>query len=222
MNYATASYGAGSMPERIRKTFANTFITVGGMWAVTSVSAYASLGLTLGLGMTLGLFVMSLLVLFGAMAFRNSGFGLVLVAAFSALQGMTLGPVLNHYLSMQGGAQMVVTAAGMTAAATFGCAMYAMTARRSFSRWGSFLFAALIVLLVGMVVELFFPSTLLKTVISAVACLVFTAYMLMDLSSVATGEEDNYIVASINVYLNMLNLFMHLLRLLSIFGSSDD
>jgi modulator of FtsH protease len=62
----------------------------------------------------------------------------------------------------------------------------------------------------------------LNIVISAVACLLFTAYMLYDLSEVVTGNETNYISASLSVYLDMLNLFLHLLRLLEIFGSSDD
>jgi modulator of FtsH protease len=222
MNVSSSYARNGALPAEIRKTLSNTFITISGMWVITAVAAYASTGLHLGLGAMLGLFVASLAAMFGAMAFRNSAMGLVMLAIFSGLEGMSLGPLLNHYLHLRHGAEMVLQAAGMTAVATFACAVYTMTTRKSFSRWGSFLFAGLIVLLVAMIVSMFVQSTILNIVISAVACLLFTAYMLYDLSEVVTGNETNYISASLSVYLDMLNLFLHLLRLLEIFGSSDD
>lgn len=222
MNVSNAYGSTGVLDASIRKTLTNTFIAIGGMWAITAVSSYMTLGWNMGLGGLLGLFVASLVCMLGVFAFRNSGLGLVLLAVFSALEGASLGPLLNHYLQMRGGTEMVMTAAGLTGLATFACAAYCMVSRRSFSRIGGFLFAGLIVLLVAMVVSLFVHSTMLNLVISVVACLLFTAYMLYDISAVVTGEETNYIVAALSVYLDMLNLFLHLLRILGIFGSSDD
>lgn len=205
----------------IQKTLFNTFVTVGGMTALTGVAAFACLGLKLGLGMTLGLFVASLVVLFATLAFRNSGFGLVLLGLFSALQGVTLGPVLNRYLHLSNGTGIVATAAGLTALATFACAAYAITSRRDFSQWFGFLFAGLIVVVVASLVALFIPIPGLHLTIAAVSALLFLGWLLYDVGAIVQGQETNYIVASLNIYLDVLNLFLNLLQLFGALGSDD-
>jgi modulator of FtsH protease len=223
MNVSQHTYARnGTLPTDIRKTLSNTFIAISGMWVVTAIAAAVATSLALGSGAMLGLFLASFGVLFGVMAFRNSPMGLLLLAVFSGLEGLSLGPLLNHYLNRSGGPQLILSAAGLTASATFACALYCMTTRKNFSRWGSFLFAGLIVVVVASVVSLFFPSTILNVGISAVACMLFTAYMLYDIAEVVNGNETSYITAALSVYLDMLNLFLHLLRLLGFFGSLDD
>lgn len=221
MNLQSTYAARPALDERVRKTLSNTFITVGAMWLVTAAVAFLAQGLQMGLGMTLGLFVASLATMFGVYKFRDSGVGLALLALFAALDGLVLGPMLNRYLGLSGGTELVMTAAALTGAATFGCAMYAITSRRSFSHWGSFLFAGLLVLLVASVIGLFVQSTVLHLVISAVGALLFTAYLLYDISNVVTGRETNYVTASLSVFLNMFNLFVNLLRLLGLFPGDD-
>jgi modulator of FtsH protease len=221
MNIQSAYAARPALDERVRKTLSNTFITVGAMWLVAAATAFLARGMQMGLGMMLGLFVASLAVMFGVYKFRDSSMGLALLALFAAIDGLVLGPLLRHYLGLAGGTELVMTAAGLTGAATFGCALYATTSRRSFSHWGSFLFAGMLVLLVASLIALFVQSTLLHLVISAVGALLFTAYLLYDISNIVTGRETNYVIASLTVFLNMFNLFLHLLRLLGILSADD-
>ncbi len=221
MEHSQALPGRGALSPAIQKTLANTFWTVGGMLAILAVSSVASMGLKLGLGMTLGLLAVSIGLIFATNAYKNSPFGLVLIAAFAGLQGVVLGPLLTHYLAMANGAFIVGSAAAMTALATFTCATYAITSRRSFSQFRGFLLGGTIVLIVASLISMFFPIPLLHVTISAVGALLFLGWLLYDVSSIVTGEETNYITASLGIFLDILNLFVHLLRIMG-FLSSDD
>lgn len=210
-----------SLSDEIRKTLFNTFTTVGVMVAITALAGYLSIGANLGIGAMLGLFVGALVTLFAIKMFETSPFGLVLLALFSALMGVSMGPMLTRYTAMPNGTELIVMAAGMTALATWGSAAYVISTRKDFSRFGTFLFGALLVLLAASVLSIFVQSSLLRVAISAIGALVFLFYMLYDISNVVSGSERNYISASVSIYLNVLNLFQYLLSLLSL-GSNDD
>ena len=57
--------------------------------------------------------------------------------------------------------------------------------------------------------------------ISAIGALLFTGYLLYDLSRIVNGGETNYITATLAVYLDIYNLFVSLLNLLMIFTGND-
>jgi len=210
-----------ALDESIRKTLSNTLITVGAMWLITAVVGFMTRDAQIGGGLMLGLFVASLVTIFAVHKFRNSPVGLGLLALFAALSGASLGPILARYAGMAGGTQMIATAAALTAAATFGCAMYAITSRRSFSHLGGFLFAAILVFLVASIIAVFVQSSILSLGLSVVGSLLFTVFLLYDISEVVTGQETNYISASLSIFLDMFNLFMNLLRFLGLVGSDD-
>lgn len=205
-----------SLSAEVRKTLFNTFVTVGVMLALTGIAAYFSLGLQLSLGIVLALFAVSIVAIIATHKLRKSPYGLVMLAAFAALQGVCLGPTLNHYLKMQGGTGVVATAAGLTALAVFACAAYVIVSKRNFTRWGGFLFGATLMLIVAMIVGMFFPTPFLHVALSAVTALLFMAWMLHDVSSIIHGQETSYITAALSIYLDVLNIFVSLLRLVGL------
>lgn len=205
----------------IRKTLVNTFWTVGAMFALTAGTSLFTMGLKLGLIATLVCFVGSIALIFATHYFRNSALGLAMLAAFAALQGITLGPLLSHYLAMSNGPGVVGMAAGLTAVATLSCAAYAITTRRDFSRLRGFLFAGLIVVILGSLAGIFIQVPAFHLVLGVVGALLFTGWILFDVSSIVRGEETNYISASLGVFLNVLNLFTSLLRVLGLLGGDD-
>ncbi len=217
-SYATV----GSLDTRIRKTLTNTFISVGVMWLIVALASYLTVDTAMSFGTSIALLIGSFGCLFGIFLCRDNAFGLVLLAGFAGLEGLSLGPVLGHYLHLRGGTELVMQAASLTGLATFGCAAYCVTTRKSFSHLGGFLFASLFVLLGAMVLSIFVHSAMLNLGISVAAAVIFTIYLLYDISNVVTGQETNYIIAALNVFLDMLNLFLHLLNILSVFNSNDD
>lgn len=210
-----------ALSEAIRKTLSNTFIAVGAMLMLTAIAAYATLGTVIAWPAALAMFAVSIGILFAIRAYKDSPVGLALLAVFSVIMGVTMSPMLTRYLAMQNGGELIATAFGLTAAATFSCSAYAIMSRRDFSRIRAFLFAGTIVLIIAMIASFFIQIPAFHMAISAAGVLIFTAWLLHDVGSVVNGQETNYITAATGIYLDIVNMFMHLLRLLGFISSSD-
>jgi modulator of FtsH protease len=87
---------------------------------------------------------------------------------------------------------------------------------------GKFLFVGLIMLLVGGLINIFVGSTAGMIALSMVSIGIFSAYMLYDIKQIIDGGETNYISATLNLYLDIINVFQSLLALLGIFGGDRD
>ena len=191
------------------------------MVGITGIASYFSLGLKMGLMAYLACFVASIGLIFATRKFSTGPIGLLMLAIFAGLQGVTLGPLLTHYLAMSNGSGIIATAAGLTAVGTFACAMYAITSKKDFSRMGGFLMAGTVVLIVASLISMFFPVPLVQVTISAVGALLFMGWLLYDVGAIVSGEETNYINASLGIFLDVLNLFINLLRIVGFLPSSD-
>lgn len=202
------------MSEHAAKTLKQTFATVSGMWLLTAVAAIMTRDMNLGLMPMLLLFGGGIALIFMVQAFRNSPLGLLGLALFSAIEGASIGPLIGHYLAREDGTATVGLAALLTAGAAGACTLYAAYSKRDFSRMRGFLFAGLIVFLLSSLAMLFFPIPGMNMVMGAVGALLFTGWMLYDLSNVIQGRETNYISAALGLYLDMLNFFLSILRLL--------
>jgi FtsH-binding integral membrane protein len=162
--------------------------------------------------------LLMLAVMFGAMfgiaALRNSVWGVVAMLAFTFLMGWWLGPMLQYALRLSNGAQLIGLAAGSTGLIFFGLATYVTTTRKDFSFLGKFLFVGLILLLIGMIANLFFQVPVASLTISAIAVILFAGYMLYDVSAIVHGGETNYVMATLRVYIDIYGMFVHLLNIL--------
>jgi modulator of FtsH protease len=195
----------------------NTYQLLSMTMAFSAVCSYFGMHMTMGLGLYLVLVVASFGLLFAIRAFKDSAFGIVLVFAFTGIEGLTLGPVINHYLHMRNGTEVVMEATGLTALAFIGLSAYALITKRDFNYLAGFLFSGLLILLGGMLMNAFFiHSSTLQTTMAAVSALVFSGYILYDTSRIINGGEDNYLMATISLYLDLINLFLALLRILSV------
>lgn len=177
--------------------------------------------LHIGFGVYMLLALAGLGLLFATRAFRNSGMGVVMVFLFTGVEGLSLGPVLQVYLHMANGAQIVGMAAGLTGAMFFALSGYALMSRKDFSFIGGFLFAGLIMLVVAGLIGMFFNIPGMSLALSVVSALIFSGYILFDTSRIINGGETNYIMATVSLYLDILNLFLALLRILSFLTGND-
>jgi modulator of FtsH protease len=166
-----------------------------------------------------------MLVAFGLMFVVNkkadSASGIYWIFAFTGLMGASLGPMLNNYAAMPGGPAMIMQALGGTALIFFALSGYALTSKKDFSFMGGFLMTGLIVVLVAMVATFFFQIPALSLAISAGVIMIMSGLILFDTSRIINGGERNYIRATISLYLNIYNIFVHLLHLLGVFGGDD-
>ncbi len=172
-------------------------------------------GLLLTLGGYFGL-------LFATAKFRNSSLGLVFVFALTGFMGYTLGPILNAYLALPNGSQIVMTAMGGTGAIFLGLSAYALSTRKDFSFMGGFLMAGILVAFLGGLGAIFFEMPVLSLAVSAMFVLLMAGLILYQTSEIIHGGETNYIMATVTLYVSIFNLFTSLLHLLGAMSGNDD
>lgn len=154
--------------------------------------------------------------------FRNSGWGILLVFVFTGFMGFVLGPVISMYLTMfSNGAELVMMAFGGTAAIFLGLSGYALSSRRDFSFMGGFLFAGILVAFLAGIAAVFLSFPALSLAVSAMFVLLMAGLILWQTSQMVHGYEDNYIEATVTLYISIFNLFTSLLQLLG-FAAGED
>jgi modulator of FtsH protease len=160
-------------------------------------------------------------LLFAVNATADSGKGIFMIFAFTGVMGASIGPMLNYYLAMPNGPEYVMQALGGTALVFFGLSAYALTTRKDFSYMGGFLFVGLLVAVVASIANIFLGIPALSLTVSAAIVLIMSGLILFDTSRIINGGETNYIRATVSLYLDIYNLFIHLLHLLTAFGGDD-
>jgi len=156
----------------------------------------------------------------------NSVAGLGVVFGVTGLLGFGLGPVLNAYLQMPNGTEIVMQAMGLTGLVFLGLSGYVLTTRKDFSFMGGFLMAGMLVVigasLILVVASLFgYPMPMASLALSAAVTLLMAGMILYQTSAIVNGGETNYILATVGLYLSIYNLFISLLQLLGFANSSD-
>ena len=202
--------------DHVGPVIRNTYMLLGAtlLWSAATSIIGASIAWS-GLG-AIACLIAAFAALFATMKMRNSGGGLIGIFAFTGLMGLSLGPTLTHYLSLANGPALITQAVGLTAVVTFALSAYAFKTGRDFSRWGGFLFAGLITVIIASIAAIFFP--VMQVAVAGASALLFSGFILYDTSRLVRGEEDNYIMATLGMYLNIFNLFLSLLRILGALG----
>jgi modulator of FtsH protease len=160
--------------------------------------------------------------LFIVAALRNSAWGVLAVFVFTFIAGVSLAPTLSFAAGLKNGGQLIAVAAGMTAAVFFVMATIATVSKRDFSFLGKFLFVGLVLLVIASLANIFLQIPALAITVSAVAVLIFSMYLLYHVSEIVRGGETNYIMATVSLFLDILNLFLSLLNLLMVFAGQRD
>ena len=203
------------------KVLRNTYALLSMTLLFSGLTAAVSMSLNLphpGLLLTLvGYFGL----LFATTRFRNSSLGLVFVFALTGFMGYTLGPILNAYLALANGGQLVMTAMGATGAIFLGLSGYALVSRRDFSFMGSFLMVGILVGFLAAIGAVLFSIPALSLAVSAVFVLLMSGLILYETSNIVHGGETNYIMATVTLFVAIFNLFTSLLHLLGFMGGQE-
>ncbi|HJV85772.1 MAG TPA: Bax inhibitor-1/YccA family protein [Noviherbaspirillum sp.] len=153
---------------------------------------------------------------------KNSGLGVAVLLGFTFFMGLMLSRLVGMVLGFSNGASLIMMAFGGTAAIFGGMATIATVSKRDFSGLGKWLFVGVLVILVAALANAFLHLPALFLVISVLAIVIFSAYILFDVQQIINGGETNYITATLAIYLDLYNIFTNLLALLGIFGGDRD
>jgi modulator of FtsH protease len=140
---------------------------------------------------------------------------IILTFLFTFIEGIFIAPFL---LLAERNAPGVVSQAAILTFAAFGVlSLYAVVSRRDFSAWGSFLMVGLFVLFAAIILNAFVGSAAGGLWIAAVGVMIFSGLLVFDtwrlLRSGAYGQDD-YVLAAVAIYLDLLNMFIFVLSLL--------
>lgn len=218
---ATTTHSASS-ELATNKVLRNTYMLLSMTLLFSAGTAAFSMAIHPGHMMALVAMLVSFGVLFVLGRFANSTTGLWLTFLFTGLLGFSLGPILNQYLAVfSNGGQIVMLALGGTGAIFLGLSAYALTTRKDFSFLGGFLMVGILLAVVASFAMLFFQVPMLHLALSGVFVLLMSGMILFETSRIIHGGETNYILATVNLYVALYNLFISLLAILGVFGGDD-
>ena len=218
-NQAGYQVGAREITLEQQRVLRNTYLLLALTMVPTVIGAF--IGISTG-GIIMQFPIISFFVLLAAViglqfaiaANRNSGLGVVLLLGMTFLLGWWLGPLFAIALTLKNGPQLVGIAAAGTGAIFFVMAGIATTVRKDFSLMGKFLFVGMIMLLLALIANLFLQIPALALTVSSLIVVVFSLFLLHDVSRIVNGGETNYVMATTGCYLSLFNIFANLLQIL--------
>ena len=210
------------------KVLRNTYMMLGLTMIPTVIGAFIGMSINFAfmaqhpvLSMV-GMLAVMFGIFMGISANRNNSLGVVLLLAATFFFGLMLGPILQAALHFRNGAQLIGLAAGGTGAIFLTLATIATVTKKDFSFMGKFLFVGLIMLVLASLANAFFQVPVASLAISAIAIMLFSGYLLYDVSQIIHGGETNYVMATLAIYLDIYNIFVNLLNLLMALGGNRD
>ena len=226
--YHVASQTTQDLALQQNRVLRNTYLLLALSMVPTVLGAW--LGVQLRFSFFAGSPMISFLVFMGvAFAFmwgiersKNSGLGVALLLGFTFFMGLMLSRILQYTMGFSNGGTLIAMAAGGTGAIFFTLAGVATVTKKDFSFLGKFLFIGMIVVLLAAVANIFFMIPALALTISALSVMIFSAYILYDISRIVNGGETNYVMATLSVYLDIYNVFVSLLNLLTALVGNRD
>src|SRR6202795_4885524 len=136
-----------------------------------------------------------------------------LVLLFNFVIGVTISPALFFYGRQQPG--LIGQAAVLTVGAFGILTLYAFVSRRDFSAWGSFLIVGLWVLILTSVLNYFLGNATATIWLASVTVLLFSGLLVFDTWRLRNFYgPDEYVGAAVQIYLDLLNIFMAVLRVM--------
>ena len=226
MRYASSNSATTSIPESSYKVLRQTYMLL----SMTLLWSAACAGLSFALQppylFTWVCFIPAIIMMFTMRKWANSPSAIIWVFVFTGLMGASLGPMLSIVIGgTANGGWLVMQSLAMTAGIFFFASGYVLTTKKDLSFMGGFLMTGLWVL-IGSIVAMWIAGffgveiTGFSLAISAAAVLLFSMFILYDTSSIVQGHQTNYVYATVGLYLNLFNLFVHLLSLLG-FANDD-
>ena len=228
MNNSNTTIRGQERAVATNKVLKNTYILLSMTLLFSAFAALISYMLNISVVnpfITLGLYFVALYL---TAKNKNNASGIFWVFCLTGILGFTLGPILNIYVNnLSNGAEIVATSLMMTGIIFLSLSAYVNFTKKDFSFIGGFVtsgiilaFVASILLLISSMMGYYFPIMMLG--ISSLWALLMCGLILFQTSAIIHGGEDNYVMATVTLYISIYNLFTSLLHIFASFMGGDD
>jgi modulator of FtsH protease len=223
MNDQTAVLSAQSHALQVNRTLRQTYLLLSMVMGVAA--AGAGIGLAMGMPWSFAMWITFMVVFIGGPFLinrhRESQASILLTMAWAGIVGFLLSGIVGAYLALPGGAGIAFNALATTAILFVALSAYAITSKKDFSFLGGFLLVGVVVVLLGIVANLFLQIPVLSLVISGAAVLLMSAFILWDTSRMVNGGETNPVIMTVSLFGSIVVLFTHLLNLFAMLSGDD-
>lgn len=220
-HYQSSSIGSSALAPNASRVLRNTYALLSMTLLFSAAVAAASVAMKLpapGIIITLvGYFGL----LFAVHKLQNSGWAVPVVFALTGFMGYTMGPLLTRSLSLPNGGEVVMMALAATGATFLALSAWVLTSKRDLSFMGGFLFAGMVIAMLCGLAAVFLQIPALSLAVSAMVALLSAGLIMFETSRIVNGGENNYVLATVSLFVSIFNLFTSLLSLFG-FGSSND
>lgn len=153
-------------------------------------------------------------LIFMVSALKDSPLGFLSLFVFTFVEGIGLSGMILAYTASQAGVQTLALAIGITITVFFVMALVGSLIKKDIHWLGQFLFVGLIILIIASIVNMFVHSAALNLTLSTIGALIFSAYILYDVNKIVKGGCYSVTMATLSLYLDIINLFISILSLL--------
>lgn len=206
--------------------FAKVSLLLTGTFAISAVGTYLGAGITsFAAIITLGILFLVGAIALPFVAKKSTGAGIAVLAAWTFISGLFLGPCIHHYVQSLGWQTVFLAYVG-TGGVMAACGAIGALSGRDFSNMGRWLMFALLGLIVVGIVNIFVSfSSGVTIVYSLIGMAVFAGFFIYDFFRLSKSEDTWFsaIMVTVELYLDFVNFLLYLLKLLNaIFGKSKD
>ena len=207
---------------RVNKVLRNTYILL----SLTLLFSALTAGIAVVQNSSFVNIWLALIVIIGfpflLQATKNSPLGLILTFAYTGFIGWYIGPVLNFYISnFSNGSQLIMLALGGTGLIFLALSLFSLNPNKDFSSWGRFLTIGVVIAFVLALVNMFFfKLPMLQVAVSIAFSFISGGYIMYQTNMIVRGGETNYLVATVVLYVSLVNIFLTLLQILGMFGGN--
>lgn len=214
---STGFSGTVAVHEVLRKTYFLLSLTL----LFSALTAVISMKVSISINPII-LFVVWFALLFVIRGLRNhTAWCIAAVFAFTGVGGLLVGPMLNTYINgFTNGSELVFTSLGATGAIFLSLSAYVITTKKDFTFMGGLLFILLITGVLLSLAAMFFNIPMLQISMAALFVVIFSGFILYDTSTIIHNGQTNYVMATVSLYLDILNLFISLLQILAFFAGN--
>jgi len=203
--------------QEVAKVLKNTYMLLACTIAFSAVTATVSMAINMPyMGLWMLLPYIGFLVAIEKT--KNSVWGLVWTFGLTGFMGLTLGPILNYYIAMNG-YEPIILALGGTSFIFFTLSAYVLVTKKDLSFMTGFLMTGILVAFIAGIANYFLQISGLGLAVSAMFLVLSSGLIMWQTSAIIHGGERNYISATVTLYVMLYNIFT---ILLSLVGGGDD
>lgn len=222
MNQNFSGSTAFSNLTEVNAVLKNTYFMLSLTLLFSALTAWGAMALNAG---PVNIFIMLIIIIgfpFLLSRIQNSVWAIPVTFAYTGFIGWTLGPILNFYIKeYSNGPSLIMLALGSTGLIFLLLSALALNPKRNFTGIGSFLMIGVIMAFVASLVNMFFlHMPVLQLAISVIFALISAGYILYTTNSIVHGGCNNYVIATVMLYVSLVNIFLTMLQLFGMFGGN--